>query len=89
MSKPEQDLVLLWYKLYPADDYCTHALTRTSSPSDIPMFLRDAIFSLPNLTDEFIAQRASVLIVISYCLNHLFLPSNNIFYSGRLWSPAF
>ena len=61
MSTIERDLILLWYKLYPAEDYCTFALSNISMTSEISVSLRDSIFALPNMSDDFIEQRSAVL----------------------------
>ncbi|SHI41883.1 BREX-4 system phosphatase PglZ [Parasporobacterium paucivorans] len=60
----EQNLLWLWYKLYPTDDYFTYAVGKTKTASEIPYALRDSIFELPKIPDEFIRQRKSALRVL-------------------------
>lgn len=68
LTDSEKNLLWLWYKLYPADDYFSYAIGRTTVASEIPFALRDSIFELPKMSAEFIRQRTSVLRVfdISY-----------------------
>ena len=64
MTSLERELLLVWYKLYPSQDYCSYALSKISSPADICSSLRDAFFSSSNQTVEFITQRFAVLRVL-------------------------
>ncbi|OQB25824.1 MAG: hypothetical protein BWY11_00202 [Firmicutes bacterium ADurb.Bin182] len=64
LSDIELNLLRLWYKLYPSDDYYTYAINKVASADEIPISLRDSIFELPKLTDSFIQQRTAVLRVL-------------------------
>ena len=64
LSDHELNLLLVWYKLYPSDDYYTYAISKASTASAIPASLRDSIFGLPKLTDSFIQQRTAALRVL-------------------------
>lgn len=61
----ERRLLWMWYKLYPKDDYYTFAISNARSPEDIPMVLRDAIFTLPKISDRYIADRIRALSVLN------------------------
>lgn len=64
LSDIETNLLLMWYKLYPSDDYYTYAINKVPTASAIPSSLRDSIFELPKLTDSFILQRTAALRVL-------------------------
>lgn len=64
LSEAEQNLLLMWYKLYPSDDYYDFAISKAPIASEIPVILRDAIFELPKLTDAYIQQRTAALRVL-------------------------
>ena len=64
LSENEVNLLKLWYKLYPSDDYYTYAINKAKTPAGIPVSLRDSVFELPNITDAFIQQRAAALRVL-------------------------
>lgn len=64
LSDTELSLLLIWYKLYPSDDYYTFAINKASTAAAIPTTLRDCIFELPKLTDFFIQQRTAALRVL-------------------------
>ncbi|MFZ5645983.1 MAG: BREX-4 system phosphatase PglZ [Bacillota bacterium] len=64
LSDTELSLLLIWYKIYPSDDYYTFAINKASTAAAIPVTLRDSIFALPKLTDAFIQQRTSALRVL-------------------------
>jgi len=64
LSDMETSLLLMWYKLYPSDDYYTYAINKAPTASAIPSSLRDSIFELPKLTDTFIQQRTAALRVL-------------------------
>ena len=57
LSEVELNLLRLWYKLYPSDDYYTYAINKASTASAISASLRDSIFELPNLADAFVQQK--------------------------------
>ena len=57
-------LLFIWYKLYPSNDYYTYAINKAPNASAIPVYLRDSIFELSNLTDAFIQQRIDILRVL-------------------------
>ena len=57
LSDDELNLLRLWYKLYPSDDYYTFAINKAATAREIPVSLRDSIFELPKLLDSFICQR--------------------------------
>lgn len=61
----ERRLLWIWYRLYPKDDYYTYALSKARSPEDIPVALRDAIFTLPKIADRYIAERIRALSVLN------------------------
>ena len=64
LSDDELNLLMMWYKLYPADDYYTYAIGKATAANDIPISLRDSVFDLPKLTDSFIQQRTAALRVL-------------------------
>lgn len=64
LSDTELGLLLIWYKLYPSDDYYTFAINKAARVAAIPTTLRDSIFELPKLTDSFMQQRTAVLRVL-------------------------
>jgi hypothetical protein len=69
LSDMELNLLLIWYKLYPSDDYYTFAINKASTAAAIPANLRDCIFELPKLTDFFIKQRTAALRVLDVSYN--------------------
>jgi hypothetical protein len=64
LSDDETNLLMMWYKLYPSDDYYTYAIGKAATAAAIPVSLRDSIFDLPKLTDSFIQQRTAALRVL-------------------------
>lgn len=64
LSDDELNLLMMWYKLYPSDDYYTYAIGKAPTAAGIPVSLRDSIFELPKLTDSFIQQRTAALRVL-------------------------
>jgi hypothetical protein len=64
LSDDELNLLRIWYKLYPSDDYYTFAINRAATAREIPVSLRDSIFELPKLSDSFIRQRTAALRVL-------------------------
>jgi len=64
LSDDDISLLMMWYKLYPSDDYYTYAIGKAATAAAIPVSLRDSIFDLPKLTDSFIQQRTSALRVL-------------------------
>lgn len=63
-TSTEHRLLWIWYQLYPGDDYYTYALRNAVSPAHIPRLIRDAIFTLPRISDKHIVERASALRVL-------------------------
>ena len=64
LSDTELNLLMLWYKLYPSDDYYNYAINKAGSVAVIPASLRDSIFELSKVTDAFIQQRTAALRVL-------------------------
>lgn len=69
LSDDELNLLLIWYKLYPSDDYYTYAIGKAATSAAIPSAIRDSIFDLPKLSDSFIQQRTSALRVLDVSYN--------------------
>ena len=65
LSDDDTNLLMMWYKLYPTDDYYTYAIGKAATAAAIPVSLRDSIFDLPKLTDSFIQQRTAALRVLA------------------------
>lgn len=65
LSEDDKNLLMMWYKLYPSDDYYTYAIGKVTTAAEIPVSLRDSIFDLPKLTDSFIRQRTAALRVLN------------------------
>jgi len=61
LTDNEKMLFLMWYKLYPTDDYFTIAINKATTIADIGNCLRDTIFEIPNPSDDFYKQRADAL----------------------------
>lgn len=61
LSNTELNLLLVWYRLYPSEDYYTFAINKALTTAAIPTAIRDCIFELPRLTDDFIQQRTAAL----------------------------
>lgn len=72
LSDDDTNLLMMWYKLYPSDDYYTYAIGKAATAAAIPVSLRDSIFDLPKLTASFIQQRTAALRVlnVSYSDNY-------------------
>lgn len=64
LSGNELNLLRLWYKLYPSDDYYTYAINKAPTIEGIPTAIRDSIFDISSPTDAFIQQRTSALRVL-------------------------
>ena len=64
LSDDELNLLMMWYKLYPSDDYYTYAIGKAATVVGITISLRDSIFDLPKLTDTYIQQRTAALRVL-------------------------
>lgn len=64
LSHDDRNLLVLWYKLYPSDDYYTLAIGKVAAPAEIPASLRDTIFDLPAPTDSFVRKRVAALKVL-------------------------
>lgn len=69
LSDGELNLLMMWYKLYPSDDYYTYAIGKATTATAIPVSLRDSIFDLPKLTDSFIQQRTAALRILDLSYN--------------------
>ena len=64
LSDVEKNLLLMWYKIYPSDDYYSFAINKALKAKEIPEALRDTIFDILNPSDEFINQRAAAMRVM-------------------------
>lgn len=63
----ETEKLLLWmrYKMYSGNDYVSYAVSKTSKPDEIPLAIRDAVFSLTKPTDLQLAERLKAIGVLN------------------------
>lgn len=70
LSGTERSLLWIWYRLYPADDYYSFAISKATRPDEITTKLRDAIFELPKPTDIHLAERTNALKIMAVQYGH-------------------
>lgn len=64
LSATERNLLWIWYRLYPTDDYYSFAIGKATKPDEIPIMFRDVIFELPKTTNSYFTERANVLKIL-------------------------
>ncbi|GHV42557.1 hypothetical protein FACS189490_11790 [Clostridia bacterium] len=65
LTATEQQLFLLWYKLYPNEDYCSSIISRLTTSEEIPSALRDGIFSMSSISKTCAEERSKALSVLN------------------------
>ena len=70
----ETKRLLVWirYKLYGKNDYVSSAITKTDSPQEICLAIRDFIFSIAKPTDDQLADRVKALSVLKTHYDHTY-----------------
>lgn len=53
----QKNLIWLWYRVYPTDEYYSYACKKASSSSEIPEKIRDEILLIFNRSDRWIQER--------------------------------
>lgn len=62
----QKDLIWLWYRAYPTDEYYSYACKKASCASDIPEKIRDEILRLSNRSDRWIKERTEAVRALSF-----------------------
>ncbi|GHV32096.1 hypothetical protein FACS18949_02060 [Clostridia bacterium] len=65
LSETEQNLLLLWYKLYPCEGYCSDIIGNVSVAKEIPTALRDGIFAITNISKSCAEERTKAIRVLN------------------------
>lgn len=66
LSDLEKNLVWLWYRVYPTEEYYSYACKKADTAADIPARIRDEILLLSSRSDEWIKQRMLAIKAISF-----------------------
>lgn len=65
LSETERLLFWIRHKLYPGSNYVSYAVSKTSKPDEIPLAVRDAVFSLTKPFDAQLAERLKAIGVLN------------------------
>jgi hypothetical protein len=65
LSETERLLFWIRYKMYSGNDYVSYAVSKTSNPDEIPLAVRDAVFSLTKPSDAQLAERLKAISVLN------------------------
>lgn len=66
LSDIQKNLVWLWYKAYPCDNYYCRACNKAKTKDKIPESIRDEIFSISNPSDKLIDERSKAMNVLDF-----------------------
>ncbi len=66
LSEFQKELVWLWYRVYPTDDYYSYSCRKAVKAEDIPARIRDEILLLSSRTELWIEQRMSAMKALSF-----------------------
>jgi len=64
-SDTKRRLFWIRYKMYNDDNYISDAITKTNTPEEIPLAIRDAVFSITKPTDIQLADRLRAIYVLN------------------------
>ena len=62
----QKNLVWLWYRVYPTDEYYSYACKKALCASDIPEKIRDEILLISNRSDRWIEERMAAVRALSF-----------------------
>lgn len=62
----QKNLVWLWYRAYPTDEYYSYACKMASCASEIPEKLRDEILLVSNRSDRWVGERMAAVRALSF-----------------------
>ncbi len=62
----QKNLVWLWYRVYPTDEYYSYACKRATCADEIPEKIRDEILLLSNRSERWIEERMSAVRALSF-----------------------
>lgn len=62
----QKNLIWLWYKIYPTDEYYSYACKKASCASEIPEKIRDEILSVSNRSDQWIKERMAAVRALAF-----------------------
>lgn len=62
----QKNLIWLWYKVYPTDEYYSYACKKASRASEIPEKIRDEILSVSNRSDRWIKERMAAVRALAF-----------------------
>ena len=62
----QKNLVWLWYRVYPTDEYYSYACKKASCVSEIPEKIRDEILLISNRSDRWIEERMVAVRALSF-----------------------
>ena len=66
LSKFQKELVWLWYRVFPTDDYYSYACGKADSSVDIPAKIRDEILLVVSRSAMWIEQRMAAMRVLNF-----------------------
>lgn len=66
LNEFQRELVWLWYKIYPTDDYYSFACNKAKTANEIPERIRDEILSLSSRTFKWIDERKQAMSAIKF-----------------------
>lgn len=73
VSDAKRRLLWIWYQLYPDKGYCSFAIRQAKNLNEIPTRLRDAIFEVPQVTEQKLKERREALKVLGVSSNAHYL----------------
>lgn len=62
----QKNLVWLWYRVYPTDEYYSYVCKKASNASEIPEKIRDEILLLSNRSERWIQERMAAVRALSF-----------------------
>lgn len=62
----QRELVWLWYRIYPTDEYCSYACNKAETANEIPEKIRDEILLLSSRNQKWIEERKQAMLGIKF-----------------------
>lgn len=62
----QKNLIWLWYRVYPTDEYYSYACKKASCSSEIPEKIRDEILLISNRSERWIKERMAAVRALSF-----------------------
>lgn len=66
LNSIQRELIWLWYKVYPTDEYYSYACIKATQATQIPERIRDEILLISSRSDSWIEQRMKAMQVLSF-----------------------